>query len=60
MPRVDKVIEMAAHRGAGVFPDPHRIVMQYWTLDGETLLAERDEWAEQEAAKPQVKREGEA
>jgi hypothetical protein len=41
MPRVIQVIESDTHRGAGKDGDPHRIVVQYHTLDG-TFLAERD------------------
>jgi hypothetical protein len=40
------VIEAAFLRGAGVEGDPVRRVIAYFEPDG-TLLAERDEWAEQ-------------
>lgn len=42
MPRVIEVIESELVRGKGTEQDVCRIVMQYWTLDGKEMLAERD------------------
>ncbi len=44
MPRVIEVIESETTRGKGFEEDPVRTVVQYWTLDGTRLLAERDAW----------------
>jgi hypothetical protein len=41
-----EVIECEASRGRGLPDDPYRTVTQYWTLDGATLLAERDPYME--------------
>ena len=42
MPRVIEVIECEVKRGKGTDDDLIRLVKQYWTLDGKTLLAEND------------------
>jgi len=43
--RVIEVIEANEHEGDGTEANPHRIVMRYYSRDGE-LLAERDTWHE--------------
>ena len=48
--RVVRVIRVTFLRGDGTAADPARIVTAYYTLDGE-IIAERDTWAEQRAAK---------
>lgn len=48
MPRVIKVIECEERRGIGSQDSPYRIVVQYWTLDGKRLLAERDSQKDKE------------
>ena len=46
--RVMQVIQTETMRGKGIAPDdPCRTVIQYYTFDGE-LLAERDEWKEEQ------------
>lgn len=40
--RVIEVIETRSCRGSGTQEDPYRIVVQYWSLEGE-LLAEKDD-----------------
>lgn len=39
--RIRQVIEVQAVRGKGTNADPCRVILQYWSLDGE-LLAEND------------------
>lgn len=46
MPRVVKVIENETSRGRGIADDPTRIVTEYWTVDGNKLLAISDTWFE--------------
>ena len=43
MARVIQVIETDRHVGAGTDLNPHRIVRQFFALDG-TLLMEQDDW----------------
>ena len=44
--RVIKVIETSIlRRGAGTEGNPHRVIRQYWSLDGE-ILAEIDPFEE--------------
>jgi len=50
MPRLIPVIESEIPRGKGLPGDPCRTVTQYHTPEG-LILAERDEWAEQERAR---------
>lgn len=38
---IKQVIEVQAVRGEGTNDDPCRVILQYWSLDGE-LLAEND------------------
>jgi hypothetical protein len=40
------VIKTESLRGVGTKDDPCRIVIQYWSTDGE-LLAEKDTWEEE-------------
>lgn len=42
---VVEVVEVMAKVGRGVAGDPYRMVVQYWSHEGE-LLAERDDWRE--------------
>jgi hypothetical protein len=44
-----EVIEVRYVRGHGVAGDPVRLVIAYYSKDGE-LLAEHDDWAERTAA----------
>ena len=56
--RVIQVIEVHGRRGVGTADDPHRIVIAYFTLEGD-LLAERDAWKEAEALRAKSEREKE-
>jgi hypothetical protein len=38
-----EVIEVHTSKGKGVEGDPFRLLIQYWSKDGE-LLAEKDHW----------------
>jgi hypothetical protein len=43
-PRAIRVIVVHVRRGSGTEEDPYRTVTEYWSADGETVLAVVDDW----------------